>query len=100
MQNAPYLGTISHLHIAASNIQVYASPTNQLPPSYQLLLSSMITFMSELSWSETDLVIAGGNKIWLDRVEVNRMKGMAATCKTSNNCCGSVALKQSINLST
>ena len=30
---------------------------------------------------EKNLIIAGGHQIWLDRVEVNCMKRMAAACK-------------------
>ena len=39
----------------------------------------------DLAWTESDLVVAGGYKVMLDRVEVNRMEGMTAACKQSVN---------------
>ena len=37
------------------------------------------------AWTESDLVVAGGYKVMLDRVEVNRMEGMTAACNQSVN---------------
>ena len=42
-------------------------------------------YICHLAWAESDLIIAGGDKVRLDRVEVNRMKGMTAACKQSVN---------------
>ena len=41
--------------------------------------------IGDLAWAETDLIITGGDKVMLDRVEVNCMKGMTAACKQSVN---------------